>query len=376
MTSKIKQFLAERRPATPCLVVDLDVVAEKYRRISESFPGATVSYAVKANPAGEILETLFGLGSHFDAASLYEIEMCLAVGATPARIIYGNTIKKEADIAGAFSRGIRLFAFDSEAELAKLSAAAPGAEVYCRILTSGAGADWPLSRKFGCELDMAANLLLRARELGLRPAGVSFHVGSQQTDPTQWDAALGRAAQVFRAVGEAGVTLDLINLGGGFPVRYRKDVPGLDVIAGHIRGSMDRHFGGPLPRMIIEPGRVVTAEAGIIQTEVVLISSKGYANGVRWVYLDVGKFGGLAETMDEAIQYPITTPHDGGEQGPVAIAGPTCDGADILYEDAGYKLPLDLEVGNQVLLLNAGAYTTTYSSVGFNGFPPLEAHYI
>lgn len=376
MTPRISRFLAEKRPQTPCLVVDLDMVSASYREILACFPGTTISYAVKANPARQILETLVGLGSHFDAASLFEIETSLAVGATPARIIYGNTIKKEADIAGAFARGIRLFAFDSEAELAKLSAAAPGAGVYCRILTSDEGADWPLSRKFGCELDMAANLLIKARDLGLNPEGVSFHVGSQQTDPRQWENAVGRAAEVFGNLKGRGLDLSLINLGGGFPVRYRKDVPDLAEISKAIDRAVERHFGGQRPRLIVEPGRAVCAEAGIIQTEVVLISSKDYANGARWVYLDVGKFGGLAETMGEAIQYPIATPYDGAADGPVVIAGPTCDGADILYEDAGYVLPMDLKVGDKVHLLKAGAYTTTYASIGFNGFPPLAEYYI
>jgi len=181
---------------------------------------------------------------------------------------------------------------------------------------------------------------------------------------------------VFDATAERGLNLRMINMGGGYPVRYRKDVPDLDTVGQTIRAAIARHFGDNPPEMIIEPGRSITAEAGVIETEVVLISSKDYANGVRWVYLDIGKFGGLAETMDEAIQYPIATPHDGSSEGPVAIAGPTCDGADILYENAGYQLPLGLKVGDKVLLLKAGAYTTTYASVGFNGFPPLKAFYI
>ncbi len=376
MTPKIERFLAERRADTPCLVVDLDVVAECYARVCATLPDAVVSYAVKANPAREVLENLIALGSNFDAASMFEIETCLSLGATPERIIYGNTIKKEADIEMAFARGIRMFAFDSEAELEKLANAAPQAGVYCRIMTSGDGADWPLSRKFGCEVDMAANLMLRARELGLDAAGISFHVGSQQTDAGQWEIAIERVAGVFASVAAHGLNLRMINLGGGFPVRYRKDVPTLDVVGQRISAAMKRHFGDNMPELIIEPGRSITAEAGVIQSEVVLISSKDYATGRRWVYLDIGKFGGLAETMDEAIQYPITTPHDGGPEGPVAIAGPTCDGADILYENAGYTLPLDLKVGDKVLLLKAGAYTTTYASVGFNGFPPLKAVYI
>ena len=114
----------------------------------------------------------------------------------------------------------------------------------------------------------------------------------------------------------------------------------------------------------------------MIQSEVVLISRKSYGDERRWVYLDIGKFNGLAETADEIIKYRIRTPSDGSATGPAVIAGPTCDSADILYDKADYQLPLDLKVGDKVEILSAGAYTTTYSSVGFNGFAPLKTYCI
>ncbi len=376
MTPKIERFLAENRPDTPCLVVDLDVVRDNYRKIKRHLPAAAIHYAVKANPAPAVLEALAGLGSSFDAAGSAEIDLCLAAGAGPERVAYGNTIKKQKDIAHAFGRGVGLFAFDSAAELAKLAAAAPGSRVYCRILTDDAGSRWPLTAKFGCALSMARDLLLRAGGMGLEAYGVSFHVGSQQTDPRQWEVAIGRTARVFQELREAGIELRMINLGGGFPVRYRDDVPGLKEFAEAVTTAMTRHFGNVPPRTIVEPGRAVAAEAGVLEAEVVLVSRKSDDDDTRWVYLDIGKFGGLAETMGEAIRYPILTPHDGGREGPVVIAGPTCDGADVLYEEAGYALPLDLAPGDRVRLLKAGAYTATYASVGFNGLPPPAAYYI
>lgn len=126
----------------------------------------------------------------------------------------------------------------------------------------------------------------------------------------------------------------------------------------------------------LEPGRSLVADAGVIQTEVVLISQKSYSDDKRWVFLDIGKFGGLAETMDECIKYRIRTPRDGSEVGSIILAGPTCDSADILYEKANYELPLNLKVGDKIEILSTGAYTTTYAAVGFNGFPPLKAYYI
>jgi len=377
MTPKISRFLAEKRPPTPCLVVDLDRVAANYAALREALPEAEIYYAMKANPAPRLLSTLAEQGLSFDAASAEEVDQCLDVGIAPDRISYGNTIKKRRDITRAHDRGVRLFAFDSDEELDKLAAEAPGARVFCRILTSSEGADWPLSRKFGCDLDMARDLMLKAADKGLEAHGISFHVGSQQTDPEQWEIAIGRAAMVFSDLRERGLRPKMLNLGGGFPARYRGDaLPPMEWFASVIMAAMAHHFGNDRPDMIIEPGRSITADAGVIRTEVVLISRKAYDDPVRWVYFDVGKFGGLAETMDEAIRYPVATAYDGWPEGPVVIAGPTCDGTDILYDRYRYTLPLALKTGDTVDLLSAGAYTSVYASRAFNGFQPMAEHYI
>jgi len=377
MTAKILKFLAEQQPETPCLVVDLDVIAENYAALNRYLPTAQVFYAVKANPAPEILSMLAELGSCFDTASRPEIEMVLATGVDAARISFGNTIKKERDIAWAFDRGIKLYAFDSEAELDKLARSAPGARVFCRLLMTCEGADWPLSRKFGCEAQMARDLLVKARERGLDPYGISFHVGSQQTRLDQWDIAIGKTAMLFSELNAAGIELKMINLGGGLPAHYRDEVASVDDYSNAIMNAMTKHFGNNLPLMIVEPGRSLVGDSGILETEVVLISRKSYDEDVRWVYLDVGKFGGLAETMDEAIKYRLQVPGQGrGPAGPVVLAGPTCDSADILYEKNQYKMPMSLKVGDKVRILSTGAYTTTYSAVNFNGFAPLKAYYV
>jgi ornithine decarboxylase len=219
-------------------------------------------------------------------------------------------------------------------------------------------------------------LLRRARDCGLDPYGVAFHVGSQQTDLKQWDAAVGLAARVFTVLREANIDLRMVNVGGGFPARYRSEIPTLKRYAGAVTRAMTKHFGNNLPQVVIEPGRSMVGDAGVIQSEVVLISTKDYGEDKRWVYLDVGKFSGLAETMDEAIKYRIRTPHDGGETGPVVIAGPTCDSADILYEKTEYQLPRALKAGDKVEVLSTGAYTSSYSSIGFNGFAPLRTYCI
>jgi len=376
MTQKIAAFLAERRPQTPCLVVDLDLVAENFRRFRDALPDARVFYAVKANPAPQILSLLAEQGSCFDTASVAEIEMALAAGAGPERISYGNTIKKESDIARAFALGVRLFAFDSQAELEKLARSAPGAQVFCRVLTSGEGAEWPLSRKFGCVPEMAEALMLQAAELGLDPYGLSFHVGSQQRDPAQWDAALATTAGVFRRLAAQGLQLRMVNLGGGFPTRYLKEVPSAQDYGNAILRALRDHFGNRLPDTIIEPGRGMVGNAGMIQTEVVLISRKSQEDPRRWVYLDIGRFGGLAETEGEAIRYPIHSPRDDAAVEEAIVAGPTCDSADVLYERNAYPLPVSLEIGDKLLIAATGAYTTTYASVAFNGFEPLASYYV
>jgi ornithine decarboxylase len=377
MTDKISHFLATHQPETPCLVVDLDVIADNYHSLRRYLPVAQVFYAVKANPAVEVISMLAELGSCFDCASRPEIESVLASGASPDRISFGNTIKKQKDIAWAYEQGVRLFAFDSEAELDKLAASAPGSKVFCRLLMTCEGAEWPLSRKFGCDADMARDLLIRARDMGLDPYGISFHVGSQQTMLDQWDIAIGKTAMLFSDLNDAGIELKMINLGGGLPARYRDDVAPVDAYAAAIMNAMTEHFGNDLPQMIVEPGRSLVGDSGILETEVVLVSRKSYDDEERWVYLDVGKFGGLAETMDEAIKYrlQLVDAHE-GPTGPVVLAGPTCDSADILYEKHQYAMPLSLKPGDKVRILSTGAYTTSYSAVNFNGFAPLKAYFV
>jgi ornithine decarboxylase len=376
MSDRIHEFLRTARPDGPCLVVDLDIVRHNYRRFAKAMPDTRVYYAVKANPAPEILNALAELGSSFDCASPAEIEAVLATGAGPDRISYGNTIKKERDVARAYELGVRLFAVDCEEEVDKIVRAAPGSKVFCRILYDSGTAEWPLSRKFGCAPEMAIDVLEHAHRSGLTAHGVSFHVGSQQPDAESWNGALAASAWVFRELGERGIQLRMVNLGGGFPTRYLKEVPTVKNYAMAISGALRQHFGNRIPETIIEPGRGMVGNAGIIKTEIVLISRKSADDDTRWVYLDIGKFHGLAETMDEAIRYPIKTPRDGGPTAPTILAGPTCDSADVLYEKTPYELPISLSIGDELLIEGTGAYTSMYSSVGFNGFAPLRSYVI
>jgi ornithine decarboxylase len=371
---RVDRFLASQQPSTPCLVVDLAVVAQRYLELVDALPGVDLFYAVKANPAPEVLGVLRSLGAWFDVASPAEVEACLVAGIEPWRISYGNTVKKSRDIALAHELGVRLFTVDCRAELDKVAAAAPGSVVTVRLRTDGVGADWPLSRKFGCGPEEAIALGRAAHEAGL-DVGLSFHVGSQQRDLSAWDVALGQVGTVVSELSRQGVDVALVNLGGGFPGRYREEVPAICEYGTAIRTALARHLPGRPVRVVAEPGRYLVADAGVLQTEVVLVADRADEER-RWVFLDVGLFGGLAETLGESIKYRIRTPHDGGEDGPVALAGPTCDSTDVLYERTEYRLPLALAVGDRVTLLSTGAYTSSYSSVGFNGFAPLASHFL
>ena len=373
--NRIKAFADTKE--TPFLVVDTATVARQFDELTGAFPYAKVYYAVKANPAPAILSIVRDKGANFDIASIYELDKVMALGVTGDRISYGNTIKKSRDIRYFYEKGVRMYATDSEADLRNIAKAAPGSKVYVRILTEGTQtADWPLSRKFGCQTDMAMDLLVMARDLGLEPYGVSFHVGSQQRDIGTWDAAIAKVKVIFERLREEdGITLTMINMGGGFPANYMSRTNDLNTYAEEITRFLIEDFGDDIPEIILEPGRSLVANAGVLVSEVVLISRKARTALNRWIYTDVGKFSGLIETLDEAIKFPIYVEKN-GELEEAVIAGPTCDSADIMYENYKYGLPLNLATGDRLYWLSTGAYTTTYSAIEFNGFPPLKDYYI
>lgn len=374
--ARIRRFLDQENPSTPCLVIDLETIRARYRAIHAALPSVDIFYAVKSNPEADVVGTLVSEGAHFDVASPAEIDLCLARGAAPASISYSNPIKKAADIAYAYSRGVRLFVSDSEQDVRFVAEHAPGSSVLVRILVHSKGSTYPFGNKFGCDPEMATDLLRLAHELGLVPLGVAFHAGSQQLSVDGWDSGIADAALIAAKLRAEGIETSTVNLGGGLPAVYRASTPSLEAFASAIEASVARHFGAVRPRVMIEPGRAISAEAGMIRSSVVLVSRKSYSDERRWVYLDIGRYQGLAETEGEAIAYELRTSRDGGAVGPVVIAGPTCDADDVIYQHTRYDLPLELAAGDHVDILHAGAYTSSYSSVCFNGFPPLATYCI
>jgi ornithine decarboxylase len=358
------------------LVLDIDQVEENYKNLKAGMQDAHIHYAVKSNPHPAILRRLVELGCRFDAASMGEIEMCLAAGAPPDHISYGNTIKRWQDIEYAYRNNITLFAADAKEELEKIARHAPESRVFIRVLVGQTEAEWPLSRKFGCDPGMALELMGHAKELGLTPVGISWHIGSQTKHPEMWYDTLELMGEIWDEASYLGHELSLVNIGGGFPAYYGVEITPPEEYGQKLMKRVRNQFPGA-DYIMVEPGRGLVGNAGCIVAEVLLVSKKASTDDVRWVYLNVGRFTGLAETEGEAIKYLFTVPgKENSLTGPCIIAGPTCDSADVLYEKNKVKLPLDLEAGDVLILNSCGAYTSTYSTVAFNGFPPLEVKVI
>ncbi|MRH89673.1 type III PLP-dependent enzyme [Nocardia sp. SYP-A9097] len=356
---------------SPCLVVDLNLVRANYRALHAALPTARIRFAVKASPLPEIIRLLDTEGAEFDVASVGEIELCLAQGVDPAVMCYGNPIKKAGHIATAYAAGVRRFAFDTEDDLQRIAEHAPGSEVECRFLASAPQSQTPFGNKFGCAPDEAAQLLVRAHDLGLRAGGPYFHVGSQQLDPLAWQIGIEQAGAIADALVAKNIPVSVVNIGGGLPISYADAAPGVDELGAVITAAATRHLP-EYTALIVEPGRALVGNTGVIHSEVVNVRQA--PDGRRWIYLDIGRYNGMAETENEYIAYRFQTDRDDDPVAEAVVAGPTCDGDDVLYQRTRVLLPTTLRAGDSVRILETGAYTASYSSVSFNGFPPLTVH--
>ena len=372
MENSVHNYIKNNTFERPTLVMSLENLESNYNGFKTGMPDCHVHYAVKANPHPAILSKLHSLGSKFDAASAGEIDMCLAAGAAPSDISFGNTVKRPQDIRYAYSKGVRLFAVDSIEEVEKVAKDAPGSNVFVRVLVQSTEAEWPLSRKFGCSSSMVLPVMEAARDLGLIPVGLSFHVGSQTRHPHMWFDTLDFVESIWTYCREEGFDLWLLNAGGGFPSYYGVDITDSVTYCAVLDKEIRDRFVG-LTYLMIEPGRGMVANLGSIAAEVLLVSTKTPGDPVRWLYLNIGRFSGLAETEQEAIKYRFFIPgKDDDEKSEYIVAGPTCDSADVLYETHKVLLSKNIACGDKIIIDNVGAYTTTYSTVAFNGFPPLE----
>ncbi|MET9611273.1 type III PLP-dependent enzyme [Kitasatospora indigofera] len=363
------------------IIYDLAGIAGRYATLVEELPGVAVRFAMKACPVDEVLAHLAAQGAGFDAASPNEIAQAVRTGVPAGRIHYGNTVKSDRSIAEAYRLGVRDFATDSLEDVEAIAAHAPGSRVFCRLATSGEGALWGLSQKFGCSGADALLVLEAARRAGLTPAGLSVHVGSQQMTTEAWQDAFERIGEVLVALAAGGILLDHVNLGGGLPALGYLDRrgdpldPPLDKMFAVIREGVERlrDLAGSELDLVMEPGRYLVADQGAIKAHVARLSSREQLDGERrhWLYLSCGKFNGLYE-MDE-LQYRLVFPsHPDAEYVPAVVAGPSCDSDDAYdHEHSRVQVPSTVASGDPVWILSAGAYAGSYMTQGFNGFDPL-----
>jgi ornithine decarboxylase len=354
---------------TPYLVTDLDTVAQRHAAFTAALPGVRAFYAMKCNPSPEILTTLAGCGASFEIASLGELRMLQRLDVDPAEVLYSNPVKPPAHIAEAHAAGLWRFSFDSPNELAKIAVHAPGAAVYIRLRVDDQDSVFPLSRKFGADADEALDLMLLARNLGLRPYGITFHVGSQCGSPAAWRQAIGATGRLMAELSAAGIHLGMLDMGGGFPARYVGDVPSIQAIADMINPALDDLLPYLPDLLAAEPGRHLVAESAVMAAGVIGRERRGDEN---WLFVEVGAYNGMMETLQTANgwDYPLWTSradHADVPQVPFTVTGPSCDSSDTMFHNV--LLPATLDVGDTLYIGSAGAYTLSYASA-FNGFAP------
>lgn len=354
---------------TPYLVTDLDTVAQRHAAFSRALPGVQTFYAMKCNPSPEILRTLARRGAGFEIASLGEMRALQRYGIVPADVLYSNPVKPPAHIAEAYRAGLWRFSFDSPNELAKIAVHAPGAAVYIRLRVDDKASVFPLSRKFGAEPEDAFELMMLARSMGLRPYGITFHVGSQCGNPAAWRQAIGDSARLMKQLQAERITITMLDIGGGFPARYVAGVPSIESIGAMVMPALDELLPYRPRLLTAEPGRHLVAEASVMAAGIIGRERRGQEN---WLFLDVGAYNGMMETLQtgNTWNYPLWTSlagHADLPQLPFTVTGPTCDSSDTMF--LGATLPATLDVGDTLYIGSAGAYTLSYAS-SFNGFEP------
>ena len=357
----IDQREGEGELLTPVLLMDRDKVREKAALVGSGIRGSRVFYAMKANPAEDVLRFIAELGLGFEIASEGELAVLERLGVSPDRMISSNPLKSFRFLEMAAAAGMDYFAFDSEDEVDKMAQLLPGKKVYVRLSVPNEGSEWPLSRKFGVEPDRALELLLYAAERGLDPVGLTFHVGSQCTNMYSWSTAIRKARDLWDAALAKGISMRMLNIGGGYPIGYTKGVIGVAQIEEHIDGAIAESFPEGV-EVFMEPGRSIVGDGGVFLSRVLGTARR---EEERWAYLDVGVFNGMMESVG-GIKYSYIA-EDTGRDRPVyqyTMGGPSCDSFDVMDKEVRLAEPAP---GSLVLVLAAGAYTVSYASE-FNGF--------
>lgn len=375
MHDYFKQELIESLPyETPFFTFSKEKINNKFQEFKEHFPASEIHYAMKANSEFEVLQHLSNADCGFEVASIYELEMLKKIKVAPDKIVFGTSVKAAAHIKQFYEYGVDRFAFDSFSELEKIASVAKGARVFVRVSVNDSASVFKFSEKFGTEKENIVPLLKRAKELGLQPYGISFHVGSQSSNPQAWANAIESIHQPIEQLKRDGIIIEAINLGGGFPCKYlscEHDF-GLKEISDFTLAAYKKlpyH-----PKLIVEPGRGIIAETGIL---IVSIIAKVERKENTWLFLDAGVYNGLFEAMSYqgSTRYRVSRlrkEHDAGKK-LFALAGPTGDSPDIITREA--LLPTDTEVGDKLIVHDVGAYSLSVTSE-FNGFPKPFVHFI
>ncbi|PZN28978.1 MAG: type III PLP-dependent enzyme [Proteobacteria bacterium] len=356
--AEIRELVA--RFGSPLLVVDCDQVRRQYRTLQAALPGVDLHYALKPLPHAAVVACLRDEGAFFDLATTGEVELVKAQGVAPERCIHTHPIKRDSDIRDALRYGVTTFVADNPEEIKKFVRYRKRAELLLRVCFRSPTAVCDLSRKFGCEPRAVLELIELARRLGVRVRGLSFHVGSQATDPAKYIEAIRACNDLIAEALLAGLpALDVLDIGGGFPVPYSEAVMSIESFCRPIRAELAR-----LPahvRVIAEPGRFIAAPSAIAISSVM---GKARRDGRWWYYLDDGLYGSYSGQLFDHAKYPVSALRTEGERHPSVLAGPTCDSIDVI--DDNILLP-ELEVGDLIVGRMMGAYTWA-SATDFNFF--------
>jgi len=356
---KALTYIDKQKIQTPFLLIDTEKIKEKISLIGKNIRNSKVFYALKANPDVAIADLVNKQNVGFEIASEAELKMLSSLDIKPARIISSNPVKSIKFLEMAADYGVNYFSFDSIDEVEKIAKYAPGSNVYVRLSVPNEGSEWPLSKKFGVELDDAVRLLSYAKNKGLNPVGATFHVGSQCTNPYNWNIAIDKAKVLWDMAEKAGIKLCLLNIGGGYPINYTKTSINIDIIERTIHKLIFEKFPEDI-EIHIEPGRSVVGDAGVLVSSVI---GKAKRYDEDWLYIDVGVFNGLMESLG-GIRYSYIVESYKSNDKKWTLAGPSCDSFDVI--DKNIPLP-EPDIGCLILILSSGAYTVSYASE-FNGF--------
>lgn len=369
------EYLETLNYETPFFLFSKKAINHNIKDFKKWFPGASIQYAMKANAESRALKAIEKAGAGFEVASKYELNMLKKIKTPAEKIIYGTSVKPVSHIKEFFEYGVTVFAFDSFSELEKIASVAPGAKVYVRIVVNDKGSVFKFSEKFGTEKENAVLFLERAKSLGLQPYGISFHVGSQAGDAMAWVNALTMVGDIMEKLSLAGIKLQMLNLGGGFPCNTylsSANILTLEEIAGR---ALDQYKKLPYqPQLFLEPGRGIIADTAILVASVIArVDRKEHT----WLFLDAGVYSGLFESMvyQGSTRYRITAMRQspGVEEMLFALAGPTGDSPDVITREV--LLPRDIEVGDKIIIHDVGAYSLPTTCL-FNGFPQPDVYFI